>query len=86
MKPLERRTPLMHDPIFMRSKVDPPGRKGRRKVRLSGKSDSGRIHLTEVIGEFANAEEAAKAAIQLAEDLKRDRPSIPTEPRRTRDQ
>lgn len=70
----------------MRSKVEPTGRKGRRKVRLTGKSDSGRIHLTEVIAEFASAEEAAQEALRMAEDLKRERPSIPAEPRRTRDQ
>jgi hypothetical protein len=70
----------------MRSKVEPPDRKGRRKVRLTGKSDSGRIHVTEVIAEFSSSEEAAKAARELAEDLKRERPSIPAEPRRTRDQ
>ena len=70
----------------MRSKVQRTGRKGRQKVRLTGTSDSGRIHLTEIIGEFGTAEEAAKAALELAEDLKRERPSIPALPRRTRDQ
>lgn len=68
----------------MRSKIQPTG-KGRQKVRLTGTSDSGRIHLTEVIGEFGSNEEATKAALQLAEDLKRERPSIPAQPRRTRE-
>ena len=66
----------------MRSTVAATGRKGRRKVSLSSTSDSGRIHLTEIIGEFGSDEEAARAALRMAEDLKRDRPTVPAKPRR----
>jgi len=70
----------------MRSKVGSTGRRGRRKVQLNSTSDSGRIHLLEVIGDLGNAEEATQQALRLAEDLKRERPVIAVKPRNIREQ